>query len=296
MSAPPPVSIGLPVYNGEDYLEDALECLLGQTFGDFELIVCDNASTDGSEEIARRFAARDPRIVYHRNPENIGAAGNYNLAFELSRGRWFKWTAHDDRYAPEYLERVHAAIAAAPEDVVLCYPRTVLIDTEGQELGLHPDRMHLDEPTPHARLLHFVRSWGMCNPIFGLMPREVLARTGRIRPYISSDVVLLAELAMAGRFLEVPEPLFYRRIHDRSSRQGELSLAEVAAWFDPRAKGPGWLSPRTQTFLRILRLTGQVPLPWTERLRCAAVHVWGWWTRRARASLGQLRRRVSARA
>ena len=100
MSAPV-ISIGFPVYNGEDYLAQALDGLLAQSFGDFEILLCDNGSNDGSEAIARGYAERDPRVRYHRNAENIGAAGNYNLAFAQASGKYFKWTAHDDDHAPE---------------------------------------------------------------------------------------------------------------------------------------------------------------------------------------------------
>ena len=99
----PRVSIGLPVYNGENFLEFALDSILGQTFQDFELIISDNASTDATESICRRYAAKDSRIRYYRNPNNQGAAQNYNRVFALARGEYFKWAAHDDVCKPNYL-------------------------------------------------------------------------------------------------------------------------------------------------------------------------------------------------
>lgn len=94
ISAAPACSIGLPVYNGENYLEQAIQSVLAQTFQDFELIISDNASTDGTEAICRRFAEQDPRILYVRQPRNIGAAKNYNYTFHLARGEYFNWLAH----------------------------------------------------------------------------------------------------------------------------------------------------------------------------------------------------------
>src|SRR5215471_14033382 len=99
------VSLGLPVYNGQRYLAGAIQAILDQTFSDFELIICDNASTDETESICRDLAARDPRVRYHRNPANIGAAPNFNKTFELSTGEYFKWLAHDDLHEPTYLQR-----------------------------------------------------------------------------------------------------------------------------------------------------------------------------------------------
>ena len=100
----PRLSIGLPVYNGERYLAEAFDCFLAQTFQDFEIIVCDNASTDHTAEICRSYAERDPRIRYYRNGKNLGAIPNFNRVFELSRSPLFKWAAHDDLYHPRYME------------------------------------------------------------------------------------------------------------------------------------------------------------------------------------------------
>ena len=108
-SSTPKVSIGLPVYNGERYLREALDSILGQTFRDFELIICDNASTDETAAICADYAARDPRIRYHRQTHNIGATANFNHTFELARGAYFKWAAHDDVLAPTWLEKCVAS-------------------------------------------------------------------------------------------------------------------------------------------------------------------------------------------
>src|SRR3954454_13625589 len=88
---PPRLTIGLPVHNGERYLEESLTALMKQTFSDFELIISDNASTDGTEAICRRHADQDPRIRYIRQSHNLGAADNHNLLVPLARGEYFKW-------------------------------------------------------------------------------------------------------------------------------------------------------------------------------------------------------------
>src|ERR1700733_4849510 len=100
----PRVSIGMPVRNGQKYIREAIDSIIAQTFTDWELIVCDNASTDATEEIVREYAQRDPRVPYHRNPQDIGPANNHNVGVAMSRGEYFRWHAHDDMIAPRYLE------------------------------------------------------------------------------------------------------------------------------------------------------------------------------------------------
>ena len=107
----PRVSIALPVYNGERYLEQSIRSVLAQTFTDFELIVSDNASTDRTIEIVERFAAIDPRVVLLRNDENRGAAWNYNNAFEHATGEFFRWHARDDWFEPDLIESLVEALA-----------------------------------------------------------------------------------------------------------------------------------------------------------------------------------------
>src|SRR5262245_17693723 len=129
MGGGPRVSIGVPVYNGERFLRPTLESLLGQTFGDFALIVSDNASTDGTEAIGREFAAADARVTYHRQPENLGLAGNYDFLVRQARTSYFKWATADDRCEPRFVECCVTVLDAAP-DVVLAYPTARFIDSE----------------------------------------------------------------------------------------------------------------------------------------------------------------------
>ena len=121
------VSIGVPVYNGEAFLEEKLDSLLARTFEDFEPIILDNASTDRTGEIARRLAARDGHVRYHRHPENLGLTANYNGLIRMASGELFKWATADDLCRPTFLEHCVAALREIP-DAVLAYPRTQAID------------------------------------------------------------------------------------------------------------------------------------------------------------------------
>ena len=103
MNAGPRLSIGLPVYNGENYLAESLDALLGQTYEDFELIISDNASTDGTADICHSYAKQDSRIRYIRQRQNIGCAPNHNYLVDEARGELFKWASDDDLYARDMI-------------------------------------------------------------------------------------------------------------------------------------------------------------------------------------------------
>src|SRR6266850_1186232 len=134
----PRVSIGLPVYNGERYVEETLDSLLAQTYEDFELIICDNDSGDRTQEICQSYAAKDRRIRYGRNPTNLGAAKNYRLTFELSSGEYFRWATCDDLFAPTSLERC-IEVLDRELSTVLVYPKTKLIDDRGRIISDYDD-------------------------------------------------------------------------------------------------------------------------------------------------------------
>ena len=114
----PTVSIGLPVRNGERYLESAILDFLAQSYEDWELIISDNDSTDATAEIARRFAARDPRVRYHRNEYDVGALANANWTVALASGRYFALASHDDRHSPDFLRTLVAALEEDPSAIV----------------------------------------------------------------------------------------------------------------------------------------------------------------------------------
>src|SRR4051812_10040179 len=156
LSNPPRVTIGVPVYNGEKFIRATVDSLLAQTFTDFELIISDNASTDGTEVISREYAAKDPRIIYVRNPRNLGPAANYNVPLDRARGEFFKWNAADDVCGPDFLKLCVEALDANP-DAVIAYPRTKVIDGEGQFVRDYDYELDLNDPRPQVRLGRLAR-------------------------------------------------------------------------------------------------------------------------------------------
>lgn len=286
----PRVSIGLPVYNGERYLDAALESLLAQTFSDFELIVSDNGSTDATGEICRRYASLDRRIRYHAEERNLGAAWNYNRVFRLASGKYFRWAAHDDLVGPELLRRCVDVLDREPT-VVLCYPKTAVIDGDGNVMGLFEDGLDLGEETPHGRLRQLVRRINLANAIFGLARRETLARTGLIGPYIASDIVLLMEIALYGKFRELPEHLFFRRDHEGNVRK--QSRKDIAAWFDTSGR-KRTTNIQVNILLELNRAIRRAPFGPIEKAFCHAQSV-RWLIRKWRTIGGKYKARAKDR-
>jgi len=240
----PRVSIGLPVYNGDRYLSGALDVILAQTFEDYELIISDNASTDGTAEICQEYAARDKRIRYYRNEKNLGAAKNFNRVFELSTAPYFKWAAVDDLIAPDFVARCIEALECEPR-AVLAYTRAKYIDREGgviessqQDLPRHVDW----RPGPVARFRQLLDGFGADGgasaPMFwyGVIRADLLKGTRLMGGYFASDLVLLSELIVLGEFIEVPEFLFFIRLHPGSSSWAEnWNPQGIQEFLDPEA-------------------------------------------------------------
>lgn len=265
----PRLSIGLPVYNGEDFLERAIETLLAQTYTDFELVICDNASTDRTDEICRAFAARDARIRYHRNERNLGAMGNFCRVFELSSGELFKWAAHDDEHEPEFLARCVAALDADPT-VVLVYTQFRAIDEHEATLGIRSTGLDTASCRVARRFRELVRQDYPCVACYGVVRSEVMRRTRMLQNYADCDRVLLAEIGLEGRILELAEPLFVRREHRNRSVWQFRSRQTRNAWFDPSKAGrPAF--PYTKQFAGYLGAIGRAGISPVDRVQCGGV-------------------------
>lgn len=271
--AAPRLSIGLPVYNGADYLESAIQSVLNQTFTDFELILCDNASTDGTQAICASAARRDARVRYLRHPHNLGAARNYNSALAAARAPLFRWISHDDVLAPSCLQACVDVLDRHP-NAVGAYTQTQVIDAAGTP-----------QPTPHwmqrplqatapaaaTRFRNFLSTYcweGSPGPLFGVVRTEVLRATMQHGDFPSADLILIGELALWGPMREIPEPLFmYRRHSGNSTSATNSQIGALWSWFDPQqGTGPAWLEWRW--LAELYRAIGRAPLTPRERAAC----------------------------
>ena len=288
----PLVSIGLPVYNGERYLEQAIDTILAQTFQSWELIVSDNASNDRTEEICRGYMAREPRIRYHRQERNIGIARNFNAVIDMARADYFKWHAHDDLCAPTLVERCVEALEANPT-ASAAFTKTVRIDAEGATIsddsytvgsvrfavGSWEDDASYDSPDVVERCLKFLRPGRPAAPayLFGVMRTNVLRATRRHGSFLAADEVLLLELLLKGPLIQVREPLFFVRHFSGNATalglKGDLVAAQTR--LDPRrATRVGSLISKYQHYWEYLIAVQREQLPPMTKARIEA-HILG---------------------
>lgn len=216
MQSTPLLSIGLFVYNGERFLRETLDSILGQTFRDYELIISDNGSTDATKSICEEYARADQRIRYYRADKNMGAGWNIRRVFSLATGKYFKWAACDDLYEPVYLSRCIDALERDP-NYVLAHARTRVIDEKGAFLENYEWPMQTDAADPLTRFREMLLNDHMCYQIFGVFRREALLQVPPQGSYVNSDGVLLAQVSLLGKFYEDPERLFISRRHTAQS-------------------------------------------------------------------------------
>jgi glycosyltransferase involved in cell wall biosynthesis len=308
----PRVSVGLPVYNGAKYLQGCLESLLSQDIEDFELLISDNASTDETEKICRSYAARDARVRYHRNSMNIGSARNYRQVFEAGRGEFFKWCSHDDVCHPGFLRRCLEVFDAESPSVVLVYPLCDLIDEFGHVVGRAQGSVETRQRRPHRRLAHVLRNFSYAYPIWGVIRSECLRKSGLTGSVWYWDEVLLAELALYGEIVEIPEVLSEQRCHEGNAltRCSVAQGAEVArnpskanrttrralrAWADPLSEaGAMWLPNQEEHYWEYTKRIHRSALPLPEKFLCyQVIPVVCYWARLKKLG-GSWRRRLLA--
>jgi glycosyltransferase involved in cell wall biosynthesis len=270
VSVSPPLTIGLPVYNGQNYVSESLDSLLAQTYSDFELIISDNASTDGTEDICRDYATRDSRIRYVRQPVNIGAAPNHNYLVQAARGRLFKWAAHDDLFAPKLVERCIEALDDRPE-LILAHAYMGIVDEQGKTLEIYDYRLATDSPRPSERFRSLMFTEGG-DDFYGVIRTDVMRRIAPHNSYHNGGRKLVAELSLYGPFYQVPEVMFWRREHPgRGDNLG--SIQGVCTNLDPRRKGHSKARLLAEMVAAYPIAIYRAPMSADERRRCYQVYL-----------------------
>jgi glycosyltransferase involved in cell wall biosynthesis len=231
MNVAPRLSVGLPVHNGESYLAESLEALLGQTYENFELIISDNASTDGTAGICRRYEKQDSRIRYVRQPRNIGGAPNHNYVVQQARGELFKWVSHDDLYARDLLKLCVDALDEFPH-VVLAHSWTATIDGSGAGRAVEYPLATASPSAPERFRSLLFDSGG--DDTGGVIRTRVLRQTPLLASYHHADRTLTAELALYGPFYQVPDWLYFRRDHAERAERAHKTVRAWCANLDPR--------------------------------------------------------------
>lgn len=273
---PPVVSIGLPVYNGERFVSEAIQCVLDQTFSDWELLICDNASTDSTVEICRQFAARDSRIRIHQNARNMGVCFNYSEVFRLSRGRYFKWMAHDDLFDPQFIEACVQELEK-DEGVVLAFTKMCYVDAGGRLLRRQISELSVSGATVECRAKQFLASASQSTDFlwlaYGVVRREVLEQCGSMGLYAGSDHVMLFRIALRGRIKQLEDEMFFRREHSEASTCKRGSTVRERAKFAYADDNRRLVLPWCRMLKEHIDSAMRAPVPFRSKLACASAVV-----------------------
>jgi glycosyltransferase involved in cell wall biosynthesis len=281
MPTTPRLSIGLPVYNGERYLAEAMDALLGQTYEDFELIVSDNASTDGTPDICRTYERLDPRVRFFRQPRNVGLAPNHNFVVEQAEGELFKWASYDDLYARDLVERCVEALDAQPH-VVLAHSWTAAIDPAGAVTKVFEYVLGTSGPWAPGRFQSMLYDTGG-DDIYGVVRSDVLRRVLPERSHHHADRTIVTEISLHGPFHQVPDWLYFRRDHPQQAERAFQSVRARCANMDPRRADQLW-HPAARLYAEYLlgyvTAIQRAPLSSADRRQCYRTLA-GWAARRA---------------
>lgn len=262
----PRVSIGLPVYNGENFLSASIESILAQEFPDFELVISDNASSDRTEEICRHYQALDARIKYDRASRNQGIVWNHNRVFERSSGEYFMWFSHDDLLAPSYVGRCVAILEMDPS-VVLCFSSCSDIDESGQCLGFRKSLIAMDAANPVGRFREGIRLDHLCEPWCGLTRSAAIKATPLMGNFADYDRVMIADLGLRGRFCHIPEALYFNREHRNRFHLVYAARFERTIEITPGSAGT-IVFPHFREFAALWAVVGRAPIPFLQSARC----------------------------
>ena len=268
----PKVSLGLPVYNGEKFIAATLNSIVNQTYTNFDLIISDNCSTDATKEICMSFSEKDSRITFVENEKNLGAAGNFNKVFKISKGKYFKWATHDDVLKPEFLERC-VTILEEFNDVNLCYSKRIIINEKDEELEFVSDGLFLNQNETVDRYRRFLKrfryttKWAI--PVLGVFRKSELEKTRLLGAYPAADTMILCEIALRGKLYEIDEYLFMSRKHEQMSNKANPTANKLAVFYDPKNKGKVQL-PRWKWLFENKKSIKIANLNLSTKIRCYA--------------------------
>jgi len=203
----PLVTVGMPVYNEEKYIEDALKSIINQDYDNLEILISDNHSTDKTGVICRGYAEKDQRIHYHCHDKNIGVAANHIYLTQKARGEYFMWAAGHDKRSINLVSQCIFQLENI-ETAPVAFGTPVWIGKDGKPSGTFAGWYDTRGLNPVARF--FMVFWGSMNPILGIFRRKDLPDL-KSYDYAGADLVLLAELALKGGFIHAANTSFYRR-------------------------------------------------------------------------------------
>lgn len=256
----PLVSIGLPVFNGENGLARALDSLLEQDYANLEIIISDNGSTDATIEICKKYVLKDSRINYFRSEKNLGSTWNFNRVFELSSGKYFMWVAHDDTRESSFVGVCVGKMEQCPE-AVLCQSYTAIF-IEGWKEMLCIARMDsLEDVSGLIERYKEILKRLPATAIYGLYRSSALRKTLLFQKSIATDIAFVQELSIYGKFVQVPMVLFTyfgREKWNTVQQDYKVFLGKEKPW---------WYLPFIALFSNHWQRVARASIPFTHKIR-----------------------------
>lgn len=222
-----PVAVGLPVYNGEKYISESIESILGQDFGDFDFLISDNCSTDSTWDICNHYGAIDDRIRLNRNKTNIGAIANFQLVFDQTKSNYFMWHAHDDILMNNYFSTA-LKFMEDRKDYVCFTSKKILKTFTGEEKGVYSEEKERNSDSIVERFQSHFAMGAPCKSIYGLLRRDLVTKAGRF-PIMDMlpDKIFMFQLLIVGKIYEHPQPLQVKRIKEYSAAKVKDNLFSI---------------------------------------------------------------------
>lgn len=264
----------MPVFNGESYVASAIASILDQTYTDFELLIADNASTDATRDICRRYEDQDSRVHFVENSRNIGGWRNHNKVLALAQTELFLWAGHDDLRAPESLQCCIDLLDQDP-GAVMAFVGVKRIDENGDDLVFNYFVPDFSDPNPSERFRQAIRLDYSLELFYGVHRTDVIKSTAGLGQFSDSDRVLIAELALNGRFAITDDVMFFRRDHPERSIKKYGSRQARSEWINP---GSGRLSggfPFHRELWEFSRAINRSKISLGEKRKCHG-HVYDW--------------------
>lgn len=261
---PPLVSIGVPVYNEERFLSDALRSLMAQSYTNLEIIISDNASTDGTEQICRAMAAADPRIKYVRQEQNVGVAKNFYDVMYAAQGKYFMWASGHDLWSDNLIDEA-VTMLETNQNARLAFATTHWIDANGEEFGKAwgwTDTRGMD-----AVARFFATFWGNMNPILGVFRLENLLKSRGIKLNIAgADLVVLSELVLQGDFVHATAAHWSRREFRHGEDYQQRMQRYRSGQFKISQTWLGKLFPVARLPFELIVTVLSAPISWGQKL------------------------------
>jgi glycosyltransferase involved in cell wall biosynthesis len=212
------VSIGMPVYNGEEFIREALNSIVSQTYQNFELIISDNASADGTEKICLEYAQKDSRIRYVRQLDNRGPAANFQYVLNEAKGEYFMWAAHDDLWGADFVSAGVEALAL-DQDAVAAFGRVEYVNQENEIFLIDLPPYGLCN-NPYRSTATYLNTNIPDHLIYALYRRAFLTRHGWNAGVSSPDKNIIFNAVVTGGYMDAPR--MELRIRYRAKTKSEL--------------------------------------------------------------------------